>query len=393
MAFLDNVAGTRPDSRVVDKMLPFLTEYYGNPSAHFYPLGRESFEAVQEARRHVAELIGAEEEEVIFTSCGTESNNLAVKGVLKRQDSKKHVIISEIEHFSVQNPLISFMNDGYEITKLRVAENGLINLEDLKKAIRSDTALVSVMLGNPEIGTVQHNEEIGRICKEKGVLYHIDAIAGAGHIEVDVNKLNCDLLSLSAQNFYGPRGAAALYIRQGTKVASLMQGGHQEFGYRSGSENVAAIVGMGEAARIAKAEMHLYSAEMKRLSKRLWEGLANMFDFLHFTGHPERRLPGHVSFWIEFIEGESLLMWLALKGIYAASGSACSSNILAEDEEDLQASPVLTAVGVPSDICAGSITFSLSRYTTDAEVDKVLEELPGIVTRLCEMSPAYNKGN
>ncbi|MCD8493230.1 MAG: cysteine desulfurase [Geovibrio sp.] len=340
MAFLDNVAGTKPDSRVVDKMLPFLTEHYGNPSAHFYPLGRESFEAVQEARKQVAALIGAEEEEIIFTSCGTESNNLAVKGVLKRQDGKKkHVIISEIEHFSVQNPLISFMNDGYEITKLKVADNGLINLEDLKKAIRPDTALVSVMLGNPEIGTVQFNEEIGRICKEKGVIYHIDAVAGAGHMEIDVNRLNCDLLSLASQNFYGPRGAAALYIRKGTKVASLMQGGHQEFGYRSGSENVAAIVGMGEAARIAKEEMHIYSAEMKRLSKRLWDGLANMFDFLHFTGHPERRLPGHVSFWIEFIEGESLLMWLALKGIYAASGSACSSNILAEDEEDLQASP------------------------------------------------------
>ncbi len=394
MAFLDNVAGTKPDSRVVDKMLPFLTEHYGNPSAHFYPLGRESFEAVQEARKQVAALIGAEEEEIIFTSCGTESNNLAVKGVLKRQDGKKkHVIISEIEHFSVQNPLISFMNDGYEITKLKVADNGLINLEDLKKAIRPDTALVSVMLGNPEIGTVQFNEEIGRICKEKGVIYHIDAVAGAGHMEIDVNRLNCDLLSLASQNFYGPRGAAALYIRKGTKVASLMQGGHQEFGYRSGSENVAAIVGMGEAARIAKEEMHIYSVEMKRLSKRLWDGLANMFDFLHFTGHPERRLPGHVSFWIEFIEGESLLMWLALKGIYAASGSACSSNILAEDEEDLQASPVLTAVGVPSDICAGSITFSLSRYTTDEEVDKVLEELPGIVKRLCEMSPAYNRGN
>jgi cysteine desulfurase len=394
MAFLDNVAGTKPDSRVIDKMLPFLTEHYGNPSAHFYPLGRESFEAVQEARGHVATLIGAEEEEIVFTSCGTESNNLAVKGVLNHPDCKgRHVIISEIEHFSVQNPLIPFMNKGYEITKLKVAEDGLINLDDLKKAIRPDTALVSVMLGNPEIGTVQFNEEIGRICKEKNIIYHIDAVAGAGHLETDVNRLNCDLLSMAAQNFYGPRGAAALYIRKGTKVVSLMQGGHQEFGYRSGSENVAAIVGMGEAARIAKAEMHIYSADMKKRSKRLWDGLANMFDFLHFTGHPEKRLPGHVSFWVEFIEGESLLMWLALKEIYAASGSACSSNILAEDEEDLQASPVLTAVGVPDDICAGSITFSMSRYTTDADVDKVLEELPGIVNKLCEMSPAYNKGN
>lgn len=392
MAFLDNVAGTKPDSRVVDKMLPFLTEYYGNPSAHFYPLGRESFEAVEEARKNVAALIGAGDEEVIFTSCGTESNNLAIKGVLNHNANKgKHVIISEIEHFSVQNPLLSFMNNGYKITKLKVAENGLISLDELKNAISPDTALISVMLANPEIGTIQHSEEIGRICKEKGVLYHIDAVAAAGHLEVNVDNLGCDLLSLASQNFYGPRGAAALYIRTGTKVASLMQGGHQEFGYRSGSENVAAIVGMGEAARIAKLEMAEYSANMDRLGKRLWSGISEMFDFIHFTGHHTRRMPGHVSFWVEFIEGESLLMWLALKGIYAASGSACSSNILAEDEEDLQASQVLTAVGVPNDVCAGSITFSMSRYTTDEDVDKVIAELPGIVKKLCEMSPAYNR--
>jgi cysteine desulfurase len=394
MAFLDNVAGTKPDSRVVEKMLPFLTEYYGNPSAHFYPLGRESFEAVSEARGHVAALINAAEDEIVFTSCGTESNNLAVKGVLDHPSCKgKHIIISEIEHFSVQNPLIRYMNEGYKITKLRVAENGLVNLDELKSAITDDTALVSIMLGNPEIGTIQHGEEIGRICAEKGVVYHIDAVDGVGHVEVDVQKLGCDLLSMASQNFYGPRGAAALYIKEGIKVTSLLQGGHQEAGYRSGSENVPAIVGMGEAARIAKEEMGTYIPEMKRLGKRLWDGLANMFDFLHFTGHPERRLPGHVSFWVEYIEGESLLMWLALKDIYAASGSACSSNILAEDEEDLQASPVLTAVGVPDDVCAGSITFSMSKYTTDADVDKVLEELPGIVTKLCEMSPAYNAKN
>lgn len=394
MAFLDNVAGTKPDSRVVEKMLPFLTEFYGNPSAHFYPLGRESFNAVQEARKQVAALIGAGDEEIVFTSCGTEANNLAIKGVLSHPScKKKHIIISEIEHFSVQNSLISFINNGFEVTKLKVSENGLIDLDELKKSIRPDTALVSIMFGNPEIGTVQFSAEIGKICNDAGVVYHIDAVAGAGHVELDVNKLGCNLLTLAAQNFYGPRGAAALYIKTGTRLSTLLQGGHQEFGYRSGSENVAAIVGMGEAARIAKAEMGVYSKEMERLGKRLWDGVANMFDFLHFTGHSERRLPGHVSFWVEFIEGESLLLWLALKGIYAASGSACSSNILAEDEEDLLASPVLTAVGVPNDICAGSITFSLSRYTTDEDIDKVLEELPGIVKKLCEMSPAYNRGN
>jgi len=392
MIFMDNVAGTKADDRVVDKMIPYLREKYGNPSAHFYTLGRESYEAVQNARKEVAALIGAGEEEIIFTSSGTESNNLAIKGVLTNDSNKgKHVIISEIEHFSVQNSLLWFMNNGYEVTKLRVDNTGLINLDDLKKAIKDETVLVSIMHANPEIGTVQYTEEIGKICKEAGVLYHVDAVASAGHMEVDVEKFGCDLLTIAAQNFYGPRGAAALYLKKGTKIDAQTQGGYQEFGYRSGTENVAAIVGMGEAAKIAKAEMSEYAPKMLELRKKLWQGLANSFDFLHFTGHSDNRLPGHVSFWVEYIEGESLLMWLALKGVFAASGSACSSNILAEDEEDLVASNVLTAVGVPDDICAGSSTLSMSKYNTEAEVDEVLKVMPEIVTKLCEMSPAYNR--
>lgn len=396
MIFLDNAAGTKPDERVVAKMIPYISEKYGNPSSHFYSLGRESFEAVSEAREHVAALINAAPEEVIFTSCGTESNNLAIKGVLNHSSARgKHIIVSEIEHFSVQNVLLEYMNKGYEITKLKVDETGLINLEDLKKTIRPDTALVSIMFGNPEIGVLQYNEEIGAICSESGVPYHIDAVDGAGHVEIDVQKFKCDLLTIAAQNFYGPRGAAALYIKKGTRIESLLKGGFQERGYRSGTENVAAIVGMGEAARIAKAEMAEYVPRMKALQAKLFKGLAEMFDFIHFTGHTERRIPGHVSFWIEYIEGESLLMWLALKGIFAASGSACSSNILAEDEDDLVASPVLTAVGVPTDICAGSLGLSMSKYNTEEDIDKVLEIMPEVVKKLCEMSPMYNadKGN
>ncbi|KAA0259234.1 cysteine desulfurase [Deferribacter autotrophicus] len=393
MIYMDNVAGTKPDKRVVEKMLPFISEKYGNPSAHFYPLGRESFEAIEEARGHVAALINAKPDNIIFTSCGTESNNLAIKGVANNPEykDKKHIIISEIEHYSVQNVALKLTNYGYEVTKLKVDNTGLVNPQDLKKSIRKDTLLVSIMHANPEIGTIQDIEELGKVCKEAGVIFHVDAVASCGHVEVDVEKFQCDLLSIASQNFYGPRGAAALYIRDGVRITPLFDGGFQEKGYRSGSENVAAIVGMGEAARIAKEEMAEYSKKMIKLRQKLWDGLAKMFDFLHFTGHPEKRLPGHVSFWIEYIEGESLLMWYSLKGVCAASGSACSSNILAEDEEELEASHVLTAVGVPNDICAGSLTFSMSKYIEEKDVDYVLEITPGIVNRLCEMSPYFNK--
>lgn len=393
MIYLDNVAGTKPDPRVVEKMLPFLTDKYGNPSAHFYPLGRESFQAINEARENVANLINAEPDEIIFTSCGTESNNLAIKGVANsfKYEGKKHIVISEIEHFSIQNATAKLSNQGYKTTKLKVDNNGKINLEDLKKAITGDTLIVSIMHANPEIGVIQNIQEIGEICKEKGVLFHVDAIASTGHIDVDVKKFNCDLLSLSAQNFYGPRGVAALYIKKGVHISPLFDGGFQENGFRSGSENVPGIVGLGEAARIAKHEMDKYSNNMKYLRDKLINALKGMFSFLHITGDEKDRLPGHVSFWIEYIEGESLLLWYALKGICAASGSACSSNILAEDEDDLAASHVLTAIGVPNDICAGSITFSMSKYTTESEIEEVIKVTPEIVNRLCEMSPYYKK--
>lgn len=393
MIYADNVAGTKPDRRVVDKMIPYLTEKYGNPSAHFYQLGRESFEAMDEARDSVASFIGAEKDEVIFTSCGTESNNLAIKGVLDHGENKgkKHIIISEIEHFSIQNVCVGLMNEGYEITKIRVDENGKLDLKALDNAIRSDTALVSIIHASPEIGTIQDIKKIGEMCKNKNVLFHTDAVASAGHMKLDVKEIQCDLLSLAGQNFYGPKGSAALYVGEGVKLNPIFQGGFQEKGLRSGSENIPAIVGLGEASRIAADEMHNYSAKMKSLQDKLWKGLDDMFDFIHFTGDKNDRMPGHVSFWIEYIEGESLLLWYSLKGICGASGSACSSNIQAEDEDDLEASHVLTAVGVPNDICAGSLTFSLSKYSTDEDVEKILDVTPEIVNKLCEMSPYYNK--
>lgn len=392
MIYLDNVAGTKPDQRVIEKMMPYFTEHYGNPSAHFYPIGREAFEAMEAARVQVADFIGAKAEDIVFTSSGTESNNLAIKGFLRNPSNKgKHIIISEIEHFSVDTLVTKMISDGYEVTKLKVDNGGLVNPADLEAAIKDDTVLVSIQYVNPEIGTIQYTEKLGEICKAKGVTFHVDAIAAAGFVEIDVEKLNCDMLSIASQNFFGPKGAAALYIREGVKLVGLMDGGFQERGYRSGTENVPAIVGMGEACAIAKAEMGDYIPKLEAMQKKLWEGLGGMFDFLHFTGHETRRRPGHVSFWIEYIEGESLLMWLSLKGIACASGSACSSNILAEDEEDLVASSVLTAVGVPTDICAGSLGMSMSRYNTEEDMDKVLEVMPETVQKLCEMSPMYNR--
>lgn len=393
MIYLDNMAGTKPDERVVEKMIPFIREKYGNPSAHFYPLGREAFEAINSAREYVAELIQAKPQEIVFTSCGTESNNLAIKGLALNDDfkDKNHIIISEIEHFSVQNVCAKLLNHGYKITKLKVDTNGHIDIEELKRAITDKTLLVSIMSANPEIGTILDSKKIGEVCKEKGVFYHVDAVASVGHQKVSVKEFNCDLLSLAGQNFYGPRGSAALYIKENVRLTPLFDGGFQERGFRSGSENVPAIVGLGEAAKIAKNEMDRYIPKMEFLGKKLMNALEGMFDFLHITGDKNKRLPGHVSFWIEYIEGESLLLWYSLNDIYGASGSACSSNILAEDEDELSASHVLTAVGVPNDICAGSMTFSMSKYITEEDIDKVIEVTPSIVNRLCEMSPYYNK--
>ena len=392
MIYMDNVAGTKPDSRVVEAMLPWLCERYGNTSAHFYPLGREAYEAIEQSRALVAKMLSAEAAEtIIFTANGTESNNLALKGYFHHASAigKKHIIISEIEHFSIQNVLIKMLKDGWQITKLKVDDTGLVDPDSLKKAIRKDTALVSIAVANPEIGAIQDSAALGKICKEAGVIFHADAVAACGRIPVNVQDMEADMVSIAGQNFYGPRGSAALYVRKGVALKPLFDGGFQERGMRSGSENVAGIVGIGKAADIVTLEMSEYAPRMKELGIHFSERLSKMFDYLHFTGGMERRLPGHVSFWIEHIEGESLLMWYALNGVCAASGSACSSNILAEDEDDLKASHVLTAVGVPSDICAGSMTFSFSRYTTKDEVDKALEVTPGIVQKLVAMSPSY----
>ncbi len=388
--FFDHISTTPVDPRVFEAMRPYFTEWYGNPSSHIHDQGQAAQKAVDAARGKVAALINASPSEIVFTSGATESNNLAVKGAAgARAGRGKHVVVSEIEHFSVLNSLIPLRNAGYEVTQLEVDADGRVDPDDARKAIRPDTVLVSVMHANAEIGTIEPVSAIGRIARERGVLFHTDATASAGHVPLDVREAAADLVTLSGHNFYGPKGAGALFVREGVKLDSILDGGFQEMGFRAGTENVPGIVGMGAAAEIAGREMAEWAARLGPLGKRLRDGIAASVAHVHFTGHPAERLPGHVSFWVEFAEGESLLLFLNVHGVMAASGSACSSNLKGRDEEDLVASHVLRAIGVPSDICTGSITFSLGKGSTAAEVDAVLGVLPGIVKRLWEMSPTY----
>jgi cysteine desulfurase len=387
--FFDHISTTPLDPRVLEAMMPYLTEWYGNPSSHIHEQGQAALRAVDKARGEVAALIGAKPSEVAFTSGATESNNLAVLGAAEAAGTaRRHAVVSEVEHFSVMNALIPLRNAGWAVTVVPVDRDGVVDPAAVRKALRPDTAIVSVMHANSEIGTIEPVGEIGRIAREAGATFHVDATASAGHIPLDVRELPADLVTLSAHNFYGPKGAGALYVRGGAKVAPRTFGGFQEMGYRAGTENVPGIVGMGAAATIASREMGEWAERLTRLGRMLWDGLAGI-PLLHFTGHPSRRLPGHVSFWVEHAEGESLLLFLNVKGIMAASGSACSSNLRGHDEEDLVASPVLRAIGVPSDICTGSITFSLGKGNTEDEVRLALEALPPIVERLRAMSPTY----
>ncbi len=370
--------------------MPYLTEHYGNPSSHIHDEGQQAVKAVDAARAEVAGLVHAKPQEVVFTSGATEANNLAIKGAAEGSEKKgKHLVVSGVEHFSVLNALLPLRNRGYEVTTVATDTDGRVDPDDVRRAIRVDTVLVSVMHANAEIGTIEPIEEIGRITRDREILFHTDATASAGHIPLDVRAAGADLVTLSAHNFYGPKGTGALVVREGVRLESQIDGGFQEMGYRAGTENVPGIVGMGRAARLAVAEMGGWASHLRRLEKRLRDGIASSVEHLHFTGHPTDRLPGHVSFWVEYAEGESLLLFLNVHGVMAASGSACSSNLKGRDEEDLVASHVLQAIGVPSDICTGSITFSMGKGNSEQEVDHVLSVLPGIVKRLWEMSPTY----
>jgi cysteine desulfurase len=382
--YLDNMATTPVLPEVRYAMLPFLTDAFGNPSC-LHEWGDVPRDAMEAARRQVADLIGGNPEEIIFTGSGTESNNTALKGLAMAQQKKgKHIVVSAIEHFSVLNSAKTLEKWGFEYTTVPVDKNGIVNPEDVRKAIRSDTILVSIMHANGEIGVIEPIKEIAKITKEKDILFHTDAVASTGNIPVNVKDLGVDALSLAANMFYGPKGVGALWLKKGTRIMPLLDGGIQEGGRRAGTENVAGIVGMGKAAEMARTEMKTRMENLIKMRDYLIKELPLKVSHSIVTGDPQNRLPGHASFCVEFIEGESMLMLLNAKGVGVTSGSACTSRAL-------QASHVLLALGLPHEIAQGSLLFGLGTGNTKEDIDYVLEVLPPIVERLRQMSPLYSK--
>lgn len=382
--YADNAATTRIAPQVLDAMLPYLKEEYGNPST-LYKLGREAKIAIEKAREQVAQVIGAKAEEIFFTGSGTEADNMALKGVLygPAGKGKKHLITTKIEHHAILHTAMALEKEGFQVTFLDVDKNGRVDLEELKQVITPDTALVSIMAANNEVGTIQPIEEIGKICREKGVLFHTDAVQAFGHMPLDVNKMNIDLLSLSAHKINGPKGSGALYIRRGLGLRPVIEGGGQERNRRSGTENVAGIVGLGQAAQLAMETMEEESARLKALAKKLTDGVLQIPETI-LTGDPENRLPGACSFAISAIEGESLVLYLDMEGICTSTGSACSTG-------SLDPSHVLMAIGLSHEVSHGSLRVTLGRFNTEEEVDYIIETLPKVVEKLRSMSPVWNR--
>jgi len=378
--YLDHISTNPTDKRVVEAMLPYLSEKYGNPSS-LYEQGRIAAGALDAARKQVAGLINAKPEEIIFTSCGSESNNFALRGLaFANQKKGKHIIASAIEHFSVLHPLKTLEKEGFKVTQIPVDDHGFVKLDELKKAVLPETILISITHASNEIGSIEPIAEIVEIAKEKNILLHTDAVQAAGVIPVDVRQLGVDALSLAANQFYGPKGVAALYLKKGVRILPYLEGGVQEDGKRAGTENVAGIAGMGKAAELAKIEMNGRIAHLKKIQRKLIDDLQSGVPTFHLTGHPEQRLPNHVSGCVEFIEGESMSMFLDMEGISVSTGSACVSRAL-------KASHVLLAIGVAREMVNGSIVFSHGKDTTEKDIDYLLEKLPPIVERLQAMSP------
>jgi cysteine desulfurase len=382
--YLDNVSTNPLLPEVRQAMLPYLDKLYGNPSC-MHEWGDAAREGIETARTQVADLIGAEGEDIIFTSNGTESNNFAIKGLALAQQSKgKHIIVSAIEHFSVLNSAKTMEKWGFEVTIIPVDKKGLLDPEDIRKNLRKDTILVSVMHANSEVGTIEPIKEIAKITKERNIIFHTDGVASAGNIPIDVKELGVDALSIAGNQFYGPKGSAALWVRKGVRIIPLLDGGVQEGGRRPGTENVPAIVGFGKAAELAKANLVARSSRLVALRDRLLTEIPNKIERVIVTGHPKTRLPGHASFCVEFIEGEAMIMLLSSQGIAVTSGSACTSKAL-------KASHVLIAMGLTHAVAQGSLLLSLGIDNTDEDVDYVNQSLPSIVDRLRQMSPLYAK--
>ncbi len=385
MIYMDNNATTALHAKALEAMLPFLTEHYGNASSKFYKTGRDAEQALYAARQSVANQIGAKPNEVYFTGSGCEADNWAIKGIISAFDGrKKHIITSEIEHHAILNSCAYMEKHGCEVTYLPVDEYGRVNPVDVEKSLRDDTAIVSIMLANNEIGTIEPIADIAEIVHSHGALMHTDAVQAMGHMAVDVRELGVDLMSMSAHKFHGPKGVGALYIKNGVRIDNFIHGGGQERGKRAATENVAGIVGMAKALETANEKLAENCAHMRRLRDKLIDGVLERIPYTRLNGTRKERLCNNANFSFKYIEGESILMMLDMKGVAASSGSACASG-------SLDPSHVLLAIGLPHEIAHGSLRLSLSADTTDAEVDEVLEILPPIVERLREMSPLYEE--
>lgn len=380
--YADNAATTPIDPRVLEKMMPFLTTEYGNAST-LYALGQSSHLALEEARRQVALLMNAEPGEIYFTGCGSEADNLALRGYLhsRQAKGKKHLITSSIEHHAILYTAQALEKEGFDVTYLPVDSHGKVRLADLKAALRPDTALVSIMFANNEIGTVNDIAAIGALCREKGVIFHTDAVQAYGHVPVDVKAMNIDMLSISGHKINAPKGVGALYIRKGVLVEPQITGGGQEKGRRSGTENIASIVGLGEAARIKRENLEREMTYLRGLSRKLIDGVLQMPQTI-LTGHPTDRLPGTCSFCINAIEGESLVLRLDMNGICASTGSACSTG-------SLDPSHVLLGIGLSHEISHSSLRLTLGMQNTAEDVDYILERLKDVVDVLRAMSPIW----
>lgn len=384
IVYLDNSATTKTDEVVIKEMLPYLTENYGNPSS-IYKIGRENKKAVEEAREKVSKVLNCEPSEIYFTAGGSESDNTAIRGIAYSYKNKgNHIITSKIEHPAVLETCKQLEKEGFEVSYIGVNEKGILNIDELKNAIKPTTTLISIMFANNEIGTIEPIKEIGQIAKENGILFHTDAVQAVGSVKIDVKEMNIDSLSMSAHKFYGPKGIGVLYVRKGIRFNKFINGGHQERNKRAGTENVAGIVGLGKAIEIAYEDLDEHNKKIKELRDYYVEQVKEKIPYIKINGDMEERLPGNSNISFRFIEGEGLLLNLDLKGICASSGSACTSG-------SLDPSHVLLAIGLPHEIVHGSLRISIGKYNTKEDIDYLVENLVEIVNRLREMSPLWEK--
>ena len=382
--YMDNAATTPVRDEVLDTILPYFKEYYGNASS-VYSIAKESKKALEKAREQVAKGIGANTDEIYFTAGGSESDNMALRGIAEAFGGKgNHIITTKIEHHAISHTCEYLEKHGYEVTYLSVDETGKISLEELEKSIRPETILISIMFANNEIGTIQPIAQIGKLAREKGVLFHTDAVQAVGHVPIDVEEMNIDLLSMSGHKLGAPKGIGAIYIRKGVSIQPLIFGGAQEKKKRAGTENLPGIVGLGKAVELAVAEMEVETKRLVALRDKLISGILEKVPYSRLNGHPTDRLPGNCNISFAYIEGESLLLLLDAMGIAASSGSACTSG-------SLDPSHVLMAIGLPHELAHGSLRMTLDRVNTEEDVEFVLKKVPEIVQKLRDMSPLYEE--